>query len=142
MDTTTEIGRNPVSTRYSLSIEMGSLTRDGTTEPLSRDQILRRGHVQGNLIFPVQVTTSRIGNFTRLILTPAVFDDTHSIRVWTMDGGHSSRNILLFAPKVEVKYHKSLIMLRCLDSSRNMIIKIIVRCISKYTHYWKVSEGT
>ena len=48
---------------------MSRLTRDGTAEPVSRDQILRHGRGQGNTIFPVQLTTSRIGNLTRLIHT-------------------------------------------------------------------------
>ena len=57
------------STRFSLSMEMSRLTRDGTAEPVSRDQILRPARGQGNIIFPVQLTTSRIGNLTRLIHT-------------------------------------------------------------------------
>ena len=40
------------------------MTRDGTAEPVWRDQILRRV-----LIPHVQLTTSRIGNLTRLIHT-------------------------------------------------------------------------
>ena len=48
---------------------MSRLTRDGTAEPLSRDQILRHARGQGNIIFPVQLTTSRIGDLTRLIHT-------------------------------------------------------------------------
>ena len=48
---------------------MSRLTRDGTAEPVSRDQILRHVREQGNIIFPVQLTTSRIGNLTRLIHT-------------------------------------------------------------------------
>ena len=46
---------------------MSRLTRDGTAEPVSQDQILscERGH--GIFIFPVQLTTSRIGNLTRLM---------------------------------------------------------------------------
>ena len=48
---------------------MSRLTRDGTAEPFSRDQILRHARGQGNIIFPVQLTTSRIGNLTRLIHT-------------------------------------------------------------------------
>ena len=49
---------------------MSRLTRDGTAEPVSRDQILRHAREQGNTIFfPVQLTTSRIGNLTRLIHT-------------------------------------------------------------------------
>ena len=56
------------------------LTRDGTAEPVSRDQIIRRelGQGKNNSIFPVQLTTSRIGNVTRLILTLAICDDHQS----------------------------------------------------------------
>ena len=64
------LGRNPVSisTRFSLSMEMSRLTRDGTAEPVSRDQILRHEGGQGNIhFFPVQLTTCRTGNLTRLI---------------------------------------------------------------------------
>ena len=50
-------------------MEMSRLTRDGTAEPVSRDQILRHARGQGNIIFPVQLTTSRIDNLTRLIHT-------------------------------------------------------------------------
>ena len=54
MDTAAEIGRNPiVSTRFSLSMEMSRLTRDGTAEPVSRDLILRRERGrQINIHFP------------------------------------------------------------------------------------------
>ena len=48
---------------------MSRPTRDGTAEPVSRDQILRHARGQGNIIFSVQLTTSRIGNLTRLIHT-------------------------------------------------------------------------
>ena len=48
---------------------MSRLTRDGTAEPVSRDQIFRHARGQGDIIFPVQLTTSRIGNLTRLIHT-------------------------------------------------------------------------
>ena len=41
-----------MSTRFSLSMEMNRLTRDGTAEPVSRDQILRRQSGQGNIHFP------------------------------------------------------------------------------------------
>ena len=60
-----------VSTRFSLSMRRGRLTRDGTTE-LSRDHILRRVRGMGIYIFPIQLTTSRIGNITRLIHTLSV----------------------------------------------------------------------
>ena len=41
-----------VSTRFSLSMETSRLTRDGTAEPVSRDQILRHAREQGNIHFP------------------------------------------------------------------------------------------
>ena len=70
MDAAAEFGRNPVSKhQFSLSMRMSRLTRDGTAEPVSRDQILRHARGQGNIIFPVQLTTSRVGNLTRLIHT-------------------------------------------------------------------------
>ena len=56
-------------TRFSLSMEMSRLTRDGTAEPVSRDQILRHARGQGNIIFHIQLTTSRVCNLTRLIHT-------------------------------------------------------------------------
>ena len=55
MDAAAERGRNPVrkkSTKFSLSMEMSRLTRDGIAEPVSRDQILRRERGQGNIHFP------------------------------------------------------------------------------------------
>ena len=48
---------------------MSRLARDGTAEAVSRDQILRRERGQEILIFPVQLTTSRIGNLPRVIHT-------------------------------------------------------------------------
>ena len=33
-------------------MEVSRLTRDGTAEPVSRDQILRHARGQGNIIFP------------------------------------------------------------------------------------------
>ena len=47
MDAAAELGRDPVSARFSLSMERSRLTRYGTAEPVSPDQILRRKHVQG-----------------------------------------------------------------------------------------------
>ena len=37
---------------FSLSMEMSRLTRDGTAEPVSRDQILRHVRGQRNIHFP------------------------------------------------------------------------------------------
>ena len=68
MDAAAELGRDPVS-KHQIQPEYGDesrLTRDGTAEPVSQDQIPRG---QGISIFPVQLTTSRIGNLNRLIHT-------------------------------------------------------------------------
>ena len=51
MDAAAELGRNPVS-KHQIQPEYGTeqsrLTRDGTAEPISRDQILRRERGQAN----------------------------------------------------------------------------------------------
>ena len=65
---------------------MSRLTRDGTAEPVSRDQILRHVRGQGNIYFPVQLTTSTIGNFTRLIHTLAICDDHTHIHTYIVTG--------------------------------------------------------
>ena len=41
-----------VSTRFNPSMEISRLMRDGTAEPVSRDQILRPERGQGNINFP------------------------------------------------------------------------------------------
>ena len=72
MDAGAELGRNPVSKHQiqpELRMEMSKLARDGTAESISRDQILSHARGQGNIIFPVQLTTSRIGNLTPVIHT-------------------------------------------------------------------------
>ena len=52
MDAVAEIRRNASSNRFSMSMEMGRLTRDGTDESVLLDQILRRERGQGNICFP------------------------------------------------------------------------------------------
>ena len=48
---------------------MSRLTRDGTAELVLHDQIFRQYRDRGIFIFPVQLTTNRIGNLTRLFHT-------------------------------------------------------------------------
>ena len=64
-----------VSTRFSLSMEMSRLTRDGTAEPSHETKLSGTNfNADGEIfIFPVQLTTSRIGNLTRLIHTLAIY---------------------------------------------------------------------
>ena len=57
-----------MSTRFSLSMEMGRLTRDGTADPSLETKFSGTHGDRGILIF-LQLTTSRIGNLTRLIHT-------------------------------------------------------------------------
>ena len=84
MDAAAELGENPVSKhnyRFSLSMEMSRLTREGTAEP-SRETKLSGANADREIfIFPVQLTTSRIGNLTRLIHTLAICVTIHTTRL-------------------------------------------------------------
>ena len=73
-------------------MEKSRLTRDGMVEPVSRDQILRHARGQGNIIFSVQLTTSRIGNLTRLIHT-LLYVMTIHITNNLKEGGFSTGDI-------------------------------------------------
>ena len=48
---------------------MSVLTWDGTANPVLREQMFRRERGQEKKHFPVQLTTSKIGNHTRLMLS-------------------------------------------------------------------------
>ena len=61
---------------------MNRLTRDGTAEPVSQDLILMREQGQGNIFFPVQLTTSRIDNPVDPYL--AKRDDRKKNTTWTV----------------------------------------------------------
>ena len=50
MDAAAEIGKHQIQPEY--IVEISRLTRDGTAEIVSRDQILRRERGQGNIRFP------------------------------------------------------------------------------------------
>ena len=74
MGAAAELGRDQVSTRFSLSMEMSRLTRDETAEPTSRETKFSGANNadRENMIFPVQLTSCRIGNLTRLIHSLAI----------------------------------------------------------------------
>ena len=57
---------------------MSRLTRDGTAESVLRDQILRHEQDREIFIFPVQLTTSRIGNLTYLVDISLAICDGHT----------------------------------------------------------------
>ena len=70
MDAAAEIGRNPVR-KHQIQSEyvwrMSRLTRSGTAELVSRDKLSGGDEDMETSISPVQQTTSRFGNLTRLI---------------------------------------------------------------------------
>ena len=60
-------------------MEMSRLTRDGTAEPPSREiKFSDPSGDRGIFIFPVQLTTSRIGDLPRLIRTLLYICDDHT----------------------------------------------------------------
>ena len=63
----TSVGIPRVSTRFSLSVKMSRLTRDGTAEPVLHYQTLGREGGQGNIHFPCSLNTSKTGNHASLI---------------------------------------------------------------------------
>ena len=81
MDAAAELGRNPVSKHHiqpEYGDEQADAGRDGTAEPVSRDQILRHERVQ--------LITCRIGNLTRLIHALARFSLSMEMSRLTRDG--------------------------------------------------------
>ena len=77
MDATAELGRNPVS-KDQIQLEYGDHKADAGRDcrnRLARPNSQARTGTGKKIIFPVQLTTSRIGNLTRLTLTLAICDD-------------------------------------------------------------------
>ena len=69
MDATVELGRNPVS-KHQIQPEYGDEQADaGRLNPSRETKFSGTHEDRGISIFPVQLTTSRIGNLTRLIHT-------------------------------------------------------------------------
>ena len=87
-------------------MEMSRLTRDGTAEPVSRDQILRRKRRQGKTFFPIELTTSRNGNLTRLIPTLAICDD-HTYSISSVTNRKKRRRIKRSVPQRSPTVFKS-----------------------------------
>ena len=56
-----------------MRMEMSRLTRDGTAEPVSRDEILRRESRQENIHFPCSAGHEQDCNLTRLIHTLVLY---------------------------------------------------------------------
>ena len=79
MDATVELGRNPVSKhQIQPDMEMSRLTRDGTAKSSCETKLSGVNGDREKNSFPVQLTTSRIGNLTRLIYTLAICVTIHT----------------------------------------------------------------
>ena len=79
MDAAAELGRNPASEAH-IQPEYGDEQADAGRD--CRNRLVRPNSQAGNVdreisIFPVQLTTSRICNLTRLIRTLAIFVAIH-----------------------------------------------------------------
>ena len=88
---------------------MSRLTRDETTETVSRDQVLGANADREIFIFPIQLTSSRIGNLTRLILTLAICDDyinIHTSNYFTKQCA-ALRDSLHSTAKVDLQFIRS-----------------------------------
>ena len=77
MDAAVELGRNPVS-KYHIQLEHGD--EQAGAGPDCRTRLVRsdsqaRTEIMTKIISLFQLTTSRIGNLTRLILPLAICDD-------------------------------------------------------------------
>ena len=67
---------------------MSRLTRDGTAEPVSRDQIVRHERGQGNIHFSCSADhVQDSGNLTRLIHTLAICVNIHTKFDFTVEEG-------------------------------------------------------
>ena len=73
MNAAAELGRNPVS-KHQIHPEYGD---DQLPKPTRETKFSGTNADRGTLIFPVQLTTSRIGNLTRLIHTLAICVTIH-----------------------------------------------------------------
>ena len=72
------------------------MKQDGTAEPVSRDQFSGANGDRKILIFPVQLTTGRVGNLTRLIHTHAVsYMSTHTF-IHTLRAVYTAKSGNLF----------------------------------------------
>ena len=74
MDPAAELERNPVVSKHQirLSMERSKLTREGTAELVSRDQILRHECGRGNIHFPCSADHDQDWQACRLIHTLAI----------------------------------------------------------------------
>ena len=88
MDAVAEIGRNPVSKHQIQPVygERAGWRGAGLLKPSRETKFSGANGDREIFIFPVQLTTSRIGNLTSLVLTLARCDD-HMLHTSTLNVG-------------------------------------------------------
>ena len=88
-------------------MEMSRLTRDGTAEPVSRDQILRRERGQENIIFPCSAELDHVQGWQPYSVDPSYFcymcDQYESIQC----NNHMHANLLHYARGTVSSDHKA-----------------------------------
>ena len=72
-------------TTRGMSMEMSRLTRDGTAEHVSRDQILRHARGQGNINFPCSADHEQDWQPYPVDPYSAICDDHTYIHTWSPD---------------------------------------------------------
>ena len=87
---------------FSLSMEMSRMTRDGTAEPVSRDQILRHVRGQGNIHFPCSADHEQDWQPYPIDRYSAICDDIHTCRVSLHDLAHAVSGPTISATCVHV----------------------------------------
>ena len=94
MDAAAELGRNPVS-MHQIQPEYGDEQNRGTgrLNPSRETKFPGTHGDRGILIFPVQLTTSRIGNLTRLIHTLLYVMTVHTLTLIAMQGHKKKKKL-------------------------------------------------
>ena len=92
MDAAAELGRNPVG-KHQIRPEYGDEQADagrGLPKPSRETKFSGTNVDRDILVFPIQLTTSRIGNLTRLIRNLAICVTIHLLVSWARPTGPSS----------------------------------------------------
>ena len=86
MDAAAELGRNPESKHQiqpEYGDEQGDAGRDSLPNPSRETKFTGANAYEAILFFPVELTTSRIGNLTRLIHSLTICVTIHHMYVWS-----------------------------------------------------------
>ena len=123
-------------TRFSLSMEMSRLTRDGTAEPVSRDQILRHARGLGNIHFPCSADHEQgwqpypVDPYSAICddHTYTMFRTTHRLRtdVLSFAGYQNSTNFKLASLGMRGAQERALLFMMTKEGTFTMISRVVV----------------